>query len=144
MRQRIQKQQKPTSQWHLRQIAGGLTDIDLLIQAWRLQHGALFTGSGQTARVILQTLYDQGVIDGNHFESVTEASKCLNEIHHNLRLTLGPVAPPTDVLPPGLHKFMLQRFDFPDETHFQHHFDVSISRVLRAINEYLSSVERTQ
>ena len=142
MRQRIQKRQKPASQWHLRQIAGGLTDIDLLIQAWRLQHGALFSGSGQTARVILQTLYDQDLIDGICYENMTEASKCLNEIHHSLRLTLGPAAPATDSLPNGLHKFMLQRFDFPDETQFQHHFNVSVSTVVQAINEYLRSAEK--
>ena len=142
MRQRIQKRQKPASQWHLRQIAGGLTDIDLLIQAWRLQHGALFSGSGQTARVILQTLYDQDVIDGICYENMTEASKCLNEIHHSLRLTLGPAAPATDSLPNGLHKFMLQRLDFPDETRFQHHFNMSVSTVVQAINEYLRSAEK--
>ena len=142
MRQRIQKRQKPASQWHLRQIAGGLTDIDLLIQAWRLQHGALFSGSGQTAQVILQTLYDQDVIDGICYENMTEASKCLNEIHHSLRLTLGPAAPATDSLPNGLHKFMLQRLDFPDETRFQHHFNMSVSTVVQAINEYLRSAEK--
>ncbi len=142
MRQRIQKQQKPASQWHLRQIVGGLTDIDLLIHSWRLQYGALFSGSGQPALVILQTLYDQGVIDSNCYENMTEASKCLNEIHHSLRLTLGPTAPTTDSLPHGLHHFMLQRLDFPDETQFQHHFDLSISTVIQSINAYLTIADK--
>lgn len=138
MRQRIQKQQKPASQWHLRQIAGGLTDFDLLIQAWRLQYGALFSGSGQSARVILQTLYDKGVIDNNCYEDMTEASKFLNEIHHSLRLTLGPLAPATDSLPHGLHHFMLRRLDIPDETQFQHHFDLTVSTVIQAIDTYMT------
>ena len=138
MRQRIQKQQKPASQWHLRQIAGGLTDFDLLTQAWRLQYGALFSGSGQSARVILQTLYDKGVIDSNCYEDMTEASKFLNEIHHSLRLTLGPLAPATDSLPHGLHHFMLRRLDFPDETQFQHHFDLIVSTVIQAIDTYMT------
>jgi len=138
MRQRIQKQQKPASQWHLRQIAGGLTDFDLLIQAWRLQYGALFSGSGQSARVILQTLYDKGVIDSSCYEDMTEASKFLNEIHHSLRLTLGPLAPATDSLPHGLHHFMLRRLDFPDETQFQHHFDLIVSTVIQAIDTYMT------
>ena len=112
MRQRIQKQQKPASQWHLRQIAGGLIDIDLLIQAWRLQHGSMFSGSGQTARVILQTLYNKDVIDGKFWKNMTDASKNLNEIHHSLRLTLGSVAPGTDGLPNGLVKFMLRAIQF--------------------------------
>ena len=142
MRQRIQKQQKPTSQWHLRQVVGGLTDIDLLIQAWRLQHGALFSGSGQPTRVILQILYDQGVIDGSCYEDMTEASKLLNEIHHSLRLTLGAVAPAMDNLPHGVYHFMLRRLDFPDEKQFQHHFDLSISTVTQSINAYLTIADK--
>ena len=138
MRQRIQKQQKPLSQWHLRQIVGGLTDIDLLIQAWRLQYGALFSGSGQPAHIILQTLYEQNVIDSKLYENMTTASKCLNQIHHSLRLTLGAAAPAKDDLPHGLHHFMLKRLEFPDETRFQHHFDLSIGIVIQSINAYLA------
>ena len=142
MRQRLQKQQKPASKWHLRQIAGGLTDIDLLIQAWRLEHGRLFSGSGQPAHAILQTLFNKDVIDKNLYEQMTDAAKCLNEIHHSLRLTLGPAAPTTDMLPHGLHHFMLQRLDFPDETQFQNHFDLSLSTVIHAIDAYLASAEK--
>jgi glutamate-ammonia-ligase adenylyltransferase len=142
MRQRLQKQQKPVSKWHLRQIAGGLTDIDLLIQAWRLQHGRLFSGSGQPAHAILQTLFNKDVIDKNLYEQMTDAAKCLNEIHHSLRLTLGPAAPTTDMLPHGLHHFMLQRLDFPDETQFQNHFDLSLSTVIHAIDAYLAMAEK--
>ena len=144
MRQRIQKQQKPSSQWQLRQVVGGLTDIDLLIQAWRLQHGAMFSGSGQPARVILQLLYDQGVIDGSCYEDLTDAFKCLNEIHHSLRLTLGPVAPATDSLPHGLYHFVLQRLDFADETQLQNHFDLSTSTVLQSIDAYLTAANKRQ
>jgi glutamate-ammonia-ligase adenylyltransferase len=142
MRQRIQKQQKPSSQWHLRQVSGGLTDIDLLIQAWRLQYGALFSGSGQSARVILQTLYDNGVIDKSCHKDMTGASKCLNEIHHSLRLTLGSVVPTTDKLPHGLHHFILQRMGFPNKARFQHHYDLSINTVIQRINAYLVMADK--
>ena len=142
MRQRIQKQKKPASQWHLRQVSGGLTDIDLLIQAWRLQYGALFSGSGQPARVILQTLYDNGVIDKSCYEDMTGASKCFNEIHHSLRLTLGSVVPTTDKLPNGLHHFILQRLGFPNKARFQHHFDLSINTVIQRINAYLIMADK--
>ena len=142
MRQRLQKQQKPASKWHLRQITGGLTDIDLLIHAWRLQHGRLFSVSGQPAHTILQTLFNKDVIDRNLYERMTDATKCLNEIHHSLRLTLGPAAPTTDTLPPGLHHFILQRLDFPDETQFQSHFDLSLSTVIHAIDAYLATAEK--
>ena len=137
MRRRLQKQQKPASRWHLRQIAGGLTDIDLLIQAWRLQHGALFSGSGQSAQTILQNLFDKDTIDFNCYKDMTEAVLCLNEIHHSLRLTLGPEVPTTDKLPHGLHNFILQRLSFSDEAQFQHHFDLAISTVIEGFNSYL-------
>ena len=73
---------------------------------------------------------------------MTDAAKCLNEIHHSLRLTLGPTAPATDMLPRGLHHFMLQRLDFPDETQFQHHFDLSLRTVIHAVNAYLATAEK--
>jgi glutamate-ammonia-ligase adenylyltransferase len=142
MRQRIQKQQKPASQWHLRQVSGGLTDIDLLIQAWRLQYGAFFSGSGQPARVILQTLYDNGVINKSCYEDMTGASKCFNEIHHSLRLTLGSMVPTTDKLPHGLHHFILQHLGFPNKARFQHHYDLSINTVIQRINTYLIMADK--
>jgi len=45
-------------------------------------------------------------------------------------------------LPHGLHHFMLQRLDFPDETQFQHHFDLSISTVIQSINAYLTIADK--
>ena len=82
------------------------------------------------------------MIDSNCYENMTEASKCLNEIHHCLRLTLGPVAPATDSLLHGLHQFMQKRLDFPDETRFQHHFDLSISKVIQSLNGYLTIADK--
>ena len=104
----------------------------------------MFSGSGQPARVILQLLYDQGVIDGSCYEDLTDAFKCLNEIHHSLRLTLGPVAPATDSLPHGLYHFVLQRLDFADETQLQNHFDLSTSTVLQSIDAYLTAANKRQ
>ena len=119
-----------------------MTDIDLLLQAWRLQHGRLFSGSGQPAPAILQTLFNKGVIDKNLYEQMTDAAKCLNKIHHSLRLTLGPAAPTTDMLPQGLRHFMLKRLNFPDETQLQSHFDLSLSTVIDAIDAYLATTEK--
>ena len=83
-----------------------------------------------------------GVIEKNLYEQMTDAAKYLNEIHHSLRLTLGPMAPITDRLPHGLQHFMLQRLDFPDETQFQHHFDRSINTVIQSINTYLTIADK--
>ena len=146
MRKRLRKQQKPAakaSKWQLRQIDGGLSDIDLLIQAWRLQHGALFSGSGQSPADILQRLHARQVIDDRQFEQMMHASQCLNEIHHSLRLTLGPIAPATDILPPGLQTFMLHVMDIADETQFQHHFDQSVSAVIDCIERYLTPAQKS-
>ena len=142
MRQRLQNQQKPVSKWHLKRITGGLTDIDLLIQAWRLEHGALFSDSGQTAYVILQTLHENGVIDSNNLEQMTDAAQFLNDIYHSLRLTLGPAAPIADSLPHGLHNFLLKRLDLPDRTQFQQHFHLSLSTVTQAVDAYLAAANK--
>jgi hypothetical protein len=70
-------------------------------------------------------------------------SQYLNEIHHSLRLTLGPIAPATDILPPGLLNFMLHVMDIADETQFQHHFDQSLNAVINCIERYLTSAQKS-
>jgi len=141
MRDRIHKQQKPaskTSKWQLRQIPGGLTDMDLLIQAWRLQNGACFTGSGQPVTTILEQLHTQQLIDDKQFHQLIEAATCFNEIHHSLRLTLGPVTPTSDKLPDILQKFMLTRMDIADVNQFNLLFDQSLGNVTGSIEDYLA------
>ena len=127
----------------MRQIDGGLTDIDLLIQTWRLQHGALFSGSGHSPADILQRLHANQAIDDRQFEQMMRASQCLNEIHQSFRLTLGPIAPATDILPPELLTFMLKVMDIADETQFQHHFDQSVSAVIDCIERYLAAAQNS-
>ena len=48
MLNRIRKLQSKKSTWHLRARDGGLVDLDLLIQAMRLEHGNLFDDTGQS------------------------------------------------------------------------------------------------
>ena len=53
MLNRIRKLQSKKSTWHLRARDGGLVDLDLLIQAMRLEHGNLFDNTGQSPSDIL-------------------------------------------------------------------------------------------
>ena len=55
MLNRIRKIRKK-SIWHLRTRDGGLFDLDLLIQAMRLEHGNLFNDTGQSPSDILDRL----------------------------------------------------------------------------------------
>ena len=139
MRQRLQQHQKPVSQWQLRQRPGGLSDIDLLVQAWRLQHGASFAGSGQSAQIILERLHAQKLIDDAQFEDVCEAARFFNEIHHSIRLIFGPSAPVPDILPAAVLKFILARMDIADEAQLHYQLDNALNKVTAAIEAYLTA-----
>ena len=138
MHQRIHQLQKPKSRWQLRQLPGGLNDADLLIQAWRLQHGTFFNGSGQSAQNILETLQTEKIIDSYTYDQLLEASKFLNEIHHSICLTVGPSAPLENTLPLALSNFILARMDIADQPQLNHELNTIQANVVYHIETYLN------
>jgi glutamate-ammonia-ligase adenylyltransferase len=113
---RIHSARKAKSNWHLRALDGGLTDLDLLVQGLRLLHGDLFVSTGQSRSEILDWLKTNARIDDVMHETLSTANSLYNELHQCLRLTFGNAAAVPEILPPPLANFMLTRMDLADTT----------------------------
>ena len=73
----------------LRARDGGLVDLDLLIQAMRLEHGNLFDDTGQSPLDILDRLVAAKKITSPNFTELQDAISLFNEVHQCIRLTFG-------------------------------------------------------
>ena len=99
MLNRIRKSQKQKSIWHLRARDGGLVDLDLLIQAMRLEHGNLFNDTGQSPSDILDKLVAVKKITSPDFTELKDAISLFNEVHQCIRLTFGDATDVPNPLP---------------------------------------------
>ena len=135
---RVRKVRKAKSKWHLRARDGGLVDLDLFVQALRLQYGDLFEGTGQSPDEILERLHDLQKINVNLSEDLADALGLFNEIHHCLRLTFGNAASVPDRLPLPLREFMLTRMDFADEQQLSLILEAALGKVLAHLTAYAS------
>ncbi len=115
MLNRIRKLQNQKSTWHLRARDGGLIDLDLLIQAMRLEHGDLFDGTGQSPSYILDRLVAVKKIKAPNFNELQDAISVFNEVHQCIRLTYGEATHVPNQLPSRLLTFMLIQMDLADE-----------------------------
>ena len=115
MLERVRKSRSTQSKWHLRTCNGGLVDLDLLIQAMRIQYGDLFDNTGQSASDILEVLVSASKISQSHFLELQDTINLYDEVHQCIRLTFGDPADLPSPLPLTLQKFMLTRMDLADE-----------------------------
>ena len=137
MLNRIRKTQKKKSAWHLRLRDGGLVDLDLLIQAMRLEHGNLFENTGQSPSDILERLLAFKEIKTSDSTELLDATSVLNDIHQFMRLTFGDATHVTNHLPPRLLTFMLIQMDLADENQLSILLEKSIDQVRKQMLAYI-------
>jgi glutamate-ammonia-ligase adenylyltransferase len=141
MLNRIRKSQNEQSKWHLRTRDGGLVDLDLLIQAMRLEHGNLFDDTGQSPLDILDRLVAVRKISSPDFTELQDAISLFNEIHHCIRLTFGEATHVPDSLPARLRTFILSRIDIADEAQLALLLKTSLDQVHKQLLTY-SRIEK--
>ncbi len=139
MLKRLHAARKAKTCWHLRALDGGLTDLDLLIQGYRLCHGDQFSRTGQSQQQILHHLRAYDHIDDGTFERLSHACSIQNEVHQCLRLTFGSGAAAGDILPAPLAHFMRERLDLADADQLAFMVKSSRSDVTTAMDEFLST-----
>ena len=137
MLNRIRKLQSKKSTWHLRARDGGLVDLDLLIQAMRLEHGNLFDDTGQAPSEILDRLVEAKKITSNNFTELQDAISLFNEVHQCIRLTFGDATQVPNNLPPRLLTFMLIRMDLTDEEQLAFLLKKSLGQVSNQLLTYV-------
>lgn len=114
MRDRLRTTYQNASALQLRRQPGGLGELDLLVQGLRLQHAALFDGSGQNAVTIIERLRDAEVLAATDASDLLQAVTLFSRLHHYLRLCLGSANRMPDELPDAVWRFLLRQLDMPD------------------------------
>ncbi len=114
MRRRLEKEKGSTSPWEVKQVAGGLIDIEFLAQYLMLLHGAqhpeIFS---TTTPLALQNLLDAGLLDAGATETLINASALYQGLTQLLRLSIDREFRPADA-PRGLAELLLRVGDSPD------------------------------
>ena len=73
MRRRLEKEKGSTSPWEVKQVAGGLIDIEFLAQYLMLLHGAQHPEIlSTTTPLALRNLRDAGLLDAGAAETLIE------------------------------------------------------------------------
>jgi glutamate-ammonia-ligase adenylyltransferase len=114
MRRRIEKEKGATSAWEVKQVPGGLIDIEFIAQYLMLLHGPQHPELFSTnATVALQRVKDAGFLDAGAADSLAEASKLYQGLTQLLRLAIDDAFRPADA-PRGLAELLLRVGDAPD------------------------------
>ncbi|MFT3731003.1 MAG: bifunctional [glutamine synthetase] adenylyltransferase/[glutamine synthetase]-adenylyl-L-tyrosine phosphorylase [Hyphomicrobium sp.] len=106
MRRRIEREKAAADIWDLKQVRGGLVDLEFIVQFLQLVHGADHPEIlSQTTLVSLAAAASQGLVDSNDYRQLAEAGQLLHDLTQVLRLTIeGPFNPAT--APKGLKSLL--------------------------------------
>ena len=114
MRRRIEKGKGSRNPWEIKQVPGGLVDIEFIVQYLMLRHGPqhpeLFS---TTATLALERLKDAGALDAGRAQALAEASRLYQGLTQLMRLAVDDAFRPADA-PRGLTELLLRVGDAPD------------------------------
>ncbi len=114
MRRRIEKEKGSTSPWEVKQVPGGLIDIEFIAQYLMLLHGPQHPELFSTnATLALQRVKDAGFLDAGAADALAEASKLYQGLTQLLRLAIDDAFRPAEA-PRGLTELLLRVGDAPD------------------------------
>ena len=91
-RQRPPHTHGEANEWQLRKRSGGISELDLLVQALRLLNADLFSNSALPADIILNHLVEAGRITPDDAEALVTAESIYADLHHALRFVVGTSA----------------------------------------------------
>jgi len=114
MRARIEKEKGTTDIWDLKQVRGGLVDLEFIAQCLQLVHAAARPDIlDQNTVVALQNLQRAGLLGARAADTLLPAAGLLNDLTQILRLCLdGPFEP--GKAPEGLKSLLAASGQVPD------------------------------
>jgi glutamate-ammonia-ligase adenylyltransferase len=114
MRGRIEKEKSTTDIWDLKQVRGGLVDIEFMAQHLQLVHAAARPDIlDQNTVQALRKLNAAGFLEARHADVLIPAARLVNNLTQVLRLCLdGPFRP--DTAPDGLKDLLAKAGELPD------------------------------
>ncbi len=119
MRRLLEKEKGSTNPWEVKQVAGGLIDIEFFAQYLMLLHGAARPGIfSATTPDALVRLRDAGLLDAGVAETLIGAYRLYQGLVQLLRLAVDGAFRPADA-PRGLADLLLRVGDSPDLSHLE-------------------------
>ena len=113
MRQRIWAEKGTENIWDLKQVRGGLVDIEFIAQYLQLIHAAEHPEVlHQTTEVALSNLERAGLLPGEAASVLLPAVRLVNDLTQTLRLTLDVAFDPATA-PEGVKRLMMRVSDAP-------------------------------
>ena len=94
MRARMERDRPPTGPWDLKNIRGGLVDIEFIVQYLQLRHGPEFAENHQTffaanTTDALNNLNHAGILDTETAETLIDAMRLWRNVQGVVRLSVG-------------------------------------------------------
>jgi glutamate-ammonia-ligase adenylyltransferase len=119
MRARIEKEKGTRDPWELKQVRGGLVDLEFIAQHLQLVHAPTHPRIlGQNTVEALENLAQAGVLQPGAAEALLPAARLFNNLTQVLRLCLDEQFEPAKA-PDGLKSLLARAGDAPDFSHLE-------------------------
>lgn len=129
MRARIAAEKSTDNIWELKQVRGGLVDLEFIAQYLQLIHASEHpTVLDQNTLAAFEKLVAVGVLAPEHVAVLAPAARLIHDLTQILRLCLDePFDPAT--APPGLKAMLARAGDAPDFAALERHLATTLERV---------------
>ncbi len=114
MRRRLRANYGDANEWQLRKQPGGISELDLLVQALRFLHADLFGNDVVPVGILLSCLVETGRLAADDADALADADNLYADLQHVLRLVLGTSATDPGMLSPAARQFICTACDSPD------------------------------
>jgi glutamate-ammonia-ligase adenylyltransferase len=138
MRERIAKEKGTDKIWDLKQVRGGLVDLEFIAQYLQLVSAAAHPDVlDQNTVEAYRRLRDAGVLAPGHAEVLIPAARLVNDLTQILRLCLeGPFDPST--APRGLKELLVRAGDAASFSELETHLAGTLARVAALFDEIIA------
>ncbi len=143
MRGRIYNEKKTDNIWNVKQIKGGIVDIEFIIQYLNLcfahKHPQILEANPMAS---LRTIFELKLITDEQFESLSIAHKLFSEISQIISLTLEGELLRADV-PDGLERLLLAVSNSPDLNYLEQTLGEIQQKTLTIFTEIIGNYHQT-
>ena len=138
MRTRIETEKGSTAIWDLKQVRGGVVDVEFITQYLQLAHAARCPAVlDQTTLTALARLRDAGALSAVHADMLIPAARLYQSLQQVHRLCLdGPFVPET--APRGLRLLLAKAAELPDFERLEAHLRGTLESVRAAFEEIIA------
>jgi glutamate-ammonia-ligase adenylyltransferase len=138
MRERIAKEKGTGDIWDLKQVRGGLVDLEFIAQHLQLIHAHTHPGVlDQNTKGALVKQAEAGLLRPGHAEVLIPAAELVNNLTQILRLCFeGPFTP--DKAPDGMKMLLARAGECPDFGHLEAHLRETLAEVAPLFDEIVA------